>query len=194
MAKTDRRTLYTKGVIKDALLEKLQEKIFTEITVTEICRTAEINRGTFYIHYDNLTAVLNELIDEVFQGSKSLFQHLGLDSNGESASKCSLPFCLHVQKCKKYKAIFLDDSLTCYTIKRLSNYFKEEFVENLMAKSALTRKQAEAIFIFQINGCFAVNKAVHWNQDTSRNWCPIQGTIDDFIANGIQGFIKKNNN
>ena len=40
--KTDRRTLYTRNVIKDALLEALAEKTFEQITVTDVCRRAEI--------------------------------------------------------------------------------------------------------------------------------------------------------
>ena len=38
--KTDRRTLYTRQVIKDALLEAMHKKPFERITVTEICRLA----------------------------------------------------------------------------------------------------------------------------------------------------------
>ena len=46
--KQDRRTRYTRQAIKDTFLELLNQKSFTKITVTEICKNAEINRGTFY--------------------------------------------------------------------------------------------------------------------------------------------------
>ena len=46
--KQDRRTRYTRQTIKDTFLELLKQKNFTKITVTEICKNAEINRGTFY--------------------------------------------------------------------------------------------------------------------------------------------------
>ena len=49
--KQDRRTRYTRQTIKDTFLELLTQKSFTKITVTEICKNAEINRGTFYLHY-----------------------------------------------------------------------------------------------------------------------------------------------
>ena len=48
--KQDRRTRYTRQTIKDTFLELLKQKSFTKITVTEICKNAEINRGTFYLH------------------------------------------------------------------------------------------------------------------------------------------------
>lgn len=38
--KTDRRTLYTQAVIKDALLELLNEMSFDKISVAALCRQA----------------------------------------------------------------------------------------------------------------------------------------------------------
>ena len=65
--KTDRRTLYTKMVIKDALLELMKEYSFDKITVTAICKTAEITRTTFYLHFNDLTAVVDELLVEALE-------------------------------------------------------------------------------------------------------------------------------
>ena len=65
--KTDRRTLYTKNVIKDALLEALEDKNFEQITVTDVCRRAEITRATYYLHYQSLTEVLDELLGDALQ-------------------------------------------------------------------------------------------------------------------------------
>ena len=62
--KTDRRTIYTRNVIKDALLELLEEAPFEKVTVAAVCKQAEITRATFYLHYDNLTAVLDEVLDD----------------------------------------------------------------------------------------------------------------------------------
>ena len=65
--KTDRRTLYTRSVIKDSLLEALGEKNFDQITVTDVCRRAEITRATYYLHYQSLTEVLDELLLDALQ-------------------------------------------------------------------------------------------------------------------------------
>ena len=65
--KTDRRTIYTKNVIKDALLDALAEKSFEQITVTDVCRRAEVTRATYYIHYQSLTEVLDELLNDALQ-------------------------------------------------------------------------------------------------------------------------------
>jgi len=49
--KEDRRVLYTKKVIRESFLDLLDEKPVEKISVTEICKRADINRGTFYSHY-----------------------------------------------------------------------------------------------------------------------------------------------
>ena len=66
--KTDRRTLYTKGVIKDAFLAALKTKSYDRITVSDLCKAAEINRSTFYLHYADALAVFDEILDELLDG------------------------------------------------------------------------------------------------------------------------------
>lgn len=67
----DRRVKYTKGVIKETLLELLQKKDISNITVKEICEIADINRGTFYRYYldvyDLLKNIEQEFIEEIKQ-------------------------------------------------------------------------------------------------------------------------------
>ncbi|MBR0509973.1 MAG: TetR/AcrR family transcriptional regulator [Clostridia bacterium] len=61
MAKTDNRVRYTKKVLKDAILEILKEKPVDRVTIKELCEKAEINRGTFYLHYNTPLEVLKEI-------------------------------------------------------------------------------------------------------------------------------------
>lgn len=51
--------------MKDALLALMNEKDFKEISVSDIVRAADLNRGTFYKHYQYKEDILNEIMDEV---------------------------------------------------------------------------------------------------------------------------------
>ncbi|RHN36006.1 TetR/AcrR family transcriptional regulator [Collinsella sp. AF29-7AC] len=62
--KIDRRRRYTLSVIREAFFALLAEVGFAKMTVADICRRAEINRGTFYLHYEDKYALLDALIDE----------------------------------------------------------------------------------------------------------------------------------
>jgi AcrR family transcriptional regulator len=61
----DKRIIRSKKVMKDALLSLMFEKDLREITVTDIVRIADINRGTFYKHYQYIEDILKEITDEV---------------------------------------------------------------------------------------------------------------------------------
>lgn len=73
---TDARTKYTKMVIRRAFLQLLQKQSIEKISVAEICRLAEINRATFYRHYENqydlLSTLENEMLDEI---KKSTYEY-----------------------------------------------------------------------------------------------------------------------
>ena len=57
----DRRTKYTKLIIKEALIELLEQKPLNKITVTELCTKCEINRSTFYRYYEDVYDLWDKL-------------------------------------------------------------------------------------------------------------------------------------
>lgn len=69
--KGNRRALYTPKVIKDSLISLLKEKDIHKITVTDICREADINRGTFYSHYKDAYDLLDSMESEFFDKAYS---------------------------------------------------------------------------------------------------------------------------
>ncbi len=60
----DRRVKYTQKVIKDTFLSLLEKKDISNITVTEICEIADINRATFYRYYLDVYDLLKKIEDE----------------------------------------------------------------------------------------------------------------------------------
>ena len=64
--KGNRRVLYTKKIIKESLFELLQNNKIHEVTVTDICKKSDINRGTFYSYYKDAYDLLKSLEDELF--------------------------------------------------------------------------------------------------------------------------------
>lgn len=56
-----RRTRYTQNVIKNAFLDECKTKPFNKITVKTICEKADINRGTYYLHYKDIYDLAEKL-------------------------------------------------------------------------------------------------------------------------------------
>lgn len=61
----NQRVQLTKRLLKEALLKLLQEKPLDQISVSELCRVADINRATFYNHYAIPRDVLREMEQEI---------------------------------------------------------------------------------------------------------------------------------
>lgn len=60
----DRRYQRTHKLIKDELEKMLVEMEYSEITVSSLSERVNINRKTFYNHYDCLDDVLSEILEE----------------------------------------------------------------------------------------------------------------------------------
>lgn len=58
----DKRIKRTKRIFHHALLMLVQEKNFESISISEIVRKADVNRGTFYFHYEQKEDLLEEMV------------------------------------------------------------------------------------------------------------------------------------
>lgn len=65
MNKTDPRIIKTLRHIDSALLENLKEHDFRKITVDMLCRSAMINRSTFYKYYADKYELLDNYLDRI---------------------------------------------------------------------------------------------------------------------------------
>lgn len=57
----DRRQIKTKKAIIGAFIQLLQEKNISKITITELAKIANIDRKTFYLHYQSISDLYNDL-------------------------------------------------------------------------------------------------------------------------------------
>ncbi|WP_102338301.1 TetR/AcrR family transcriptional regulator [Collinsella provencensis] len=91
--KKNRNALRSIRLLEEAYLELLSEKDAEKISVTDVTRRADLNRGTFYAHYDGihdlesslteklvqrLTVILEEVMDSSFlQNPRPILDRIG---------------------------------------------------------------------------------------------------------------------
>ena len=84
----DRRVRKTKRQLRLALMKLMSEKSVKDISVRELAAIADINRGTFYIHYKDVYDLLSSLEDELAEGLGGLTvvcrRHNAKDSEGKT--------------------------------------------------------------------------------------------------------------
>ena len=97
----DPRIRRTRQLLQDALRRLLEQKGFDNITVQDITEAATLNRATFYAHYPDKFALLEELIRISFL-QRLAERNAGFDGTCSSAFKAIInavcDYLLEVQK------------------------------------------------------------------------------------------------
>ncbi len=188
----DRRSLYSKMVIKEAMLELKKTMPFNEITITGICKEAGINRGTFYLHYGNTMQVLDELIDEVLELSLDDPRFVSLDydySDPFVDNKCRVPICEIIRNSEKYKCIFLDEGLTSYIASKIMKRHVNNFVDTMTKKTGLSENELHNFYYFRLMGCLAVvRKTIDYDNNA---WREVKEFIDNIQRTGVKPYMKQ---
>jgi AcrR family transcriptional regulator len=70
----DRRITRTRISIRNALVALIEEKGFENLSVSDIASKADINRGTFYLHYKDKFELLEQTVDDVVQELEKIFR------------------------------------------------------------------------------------------------------------------------
>lgn len=61
----DKRIIKTKRNLKDAMIRMLSAEDFERMSVTELCKEAKVSRITFYSHYSDKQALLDDIFDDM---------------------------------------------------------------------------------------------------------------------------------
>lgn len=76
----------TKRRLREGLLKLMEEKPINEISVKELTDLVDVNRGTFYFHYQDIYDLLRAMEDEFFvQFDRTLTEHKPFSDPGKDA-------------------------------------------------------------------------------------------------------------
>lgn len=184
--KIDRRIKYTKMVLKQSLLDLLLEKPINKVSVTEICRKADINRNTFYKHYANPEDLLAQIQDEYFLITQDILHQLKHSSTLEAMLT---ELCRNAAKNHELMQVILTDKGDRVFLERVLEYSYEEV---LIAWKRLGLKASDEefrdIFRFIAHGAIAIIE--NWLRNGT-NEAPekIAGTLNQLVYHGISAYI-----
>lgn len=60
----DRRVVRTRKAIREAFLRLMEDQDYGKITIAAIAREADIDRKTFYLHYDSVDGLVDEIVND----------------------------------------------------------------------------------------------------------------------------------
>ncbi len=152
------RKKYTKQIIKNSFLKIKEKKALSDITITELCKKAEISRPTFYKYYNNTLDVLDNILEDIYDTCYFPDEVPSLQEPKNTDYR-KYPLCKLIREHNDLHGIFLDESLNQHIIDFLLHH-----------KINCYEKEQLLFFQFQMHGCFSViQKSIHlpekeWNE------------------------------
>ncbi|ETT59656.1 hypothetical protein BSK66_01165 [Paenibacillus odorifer] len=83
--RVDPRAIRSKKMLKNAVFSLLSDNVeISQLTVQKIANRAELNRATFYLHYEDINDLLRQIVHEIFDDlSMKVEPLLQMKSNNE---------------------------------------------------------------------------------------------------------------
>lgn len=159
MNKNESKYFNTSKKMNDALLSLLEKKSFECITIKDLCKEAKVNRSTFYLHYDNM----NDLLDEVLAKTNADFDNAFAFAQRKNVASSALeelnfindsylvPYLNFVKEHKKiYQEVRNNSSLFKADSYKKKTY--QDVVYQILDKFGIEDKHKEYLFDFFVSG------------------------------------------
>lgn len=94
----DTRVKRTKKMIRNGLIELSKTKCITKITVKELTDLIEINRGTFYLHYKDISELVDAIEEDLYNELKATMHAISSEQILKQPVETCEAFCEHFRK------------------------------------------------------------------------------------------------
>lgn len=168
----------TDSDLKSAFLRILAKKPLSDMTIAEVVREAHVSRSTFYLHFQNLGDLYDDMVREVACQVLPLLTGCGCNCEPESGRK---PFCHVVREENRYTPLFRESRFLETILQSEGAAEQSALIAKLMDRG-LDAQQARAVFAFQMSGCFAVSSMLGAGNS---DWEKIRMTLDRYIQGGL---------
>lgn len=149
-----------------ALIQILSKKEFELVTVKEICKVADVNRSTFYLHYENIGDLLDETVENELN---DLFQRYNTNQSFTQEAINTLPIDQLIFINKEYLYAYLEfmkekkNHLNAFikrsktlSSKKIMNVLFKELIDPIMNRFKIDETQRKYMFIYYVNGIIAI--------------------------------------
>ena len=162
----DKRILRSVKALKDAFLSCLEQKPFHDITISEIVRLAEYNRGTFYAHFESKEQLLQSIVDEALENMvvhiQAPYKHMQqVDMRLLDASSITLfEYFLHNKRLFK---ILLSNHLQIDIRHQIAVAIERLFVQQYEYELPTTDVDVKWLYIYRAHGLAGM--IIHWIEE-----------------------------
>ena len=186
----DRRVRRTKQLIKQSLIELMHEKPFKDITVKDITERADLNRGTFYLHYVDIYDLLSKIEDETLQAIEEMMLDYRCKINMPSCYELLDELFSYIEDNRDLFEVLLHSQSEGIFLNKLQYLIKTMGLDlmNMIYKD-ISRPHYCYFLSFVLNGVLGVTE--QWfNNGMDMSSTEMATMIDHFIMDGISILAK----
>lgn len=181
----DRRVRKTRRQLKECLISLLKRKKVQEITVRELTDMADLNRGTFYLHYKDVYDLLEKTETELQTDFYELFQKYDAKDLHQRPAILFKEIYTLVHNNADLIEILLGENGDLNFVNRLKLLIREKCIHNWME---MFRTENPIVFdpfcSFIVSGC--VGMVQHWLQSGLKETPDEMAHLTElFITQGI---------
>lgn len=184
----DRRVRKTKKLLKDNFIELMNEKKVKDITVKDITDRADLNRGTFYLHYLDIYDLLGSIEDEVIKNVEDMLMHFNQSYDHQTTFQLLEQLFTYVYENKTIFQILLHNQSEGMFLSKIQNLIKTLGLETLKTVCNDTNTEYYSFFLsFASSGVLGV---IGYWFETGLKQSPqeIAYLIDGIISQGVKSF------
>ena len=178
----DPRVIKTRRLLLDSFVVLVRKKDFTSISVKDITDSAQVNRATFYAHFQDKYDILEYMVIDTFMNLISKRIDIGAILNKETLRKIILFVCEYVEtvsnSCKRnYTTILslMEEKVKLKLCDIIYTILKKE-------NGVIHKKDEKAALIAIMISSSIYDAASKWNRDG-------RATTVEALTEGVMSFI-----
>ncbi|MCM1188419.1 MAG: TetR/AcrR family transcriptional regulator [bacterium] len=152
-AGTDRRVRRTRSLLQQGLIQLMETKDVKDISVKELSDLADINRGTFYLHYTDIYDMLEKMEDELFLEFNEILDRT-LTCVPDSSETTLNEIFAFLERHKAFARVTMGPHGDLTFVKKMKKLVQERLYSIL----TVAQKEQDLIYIesFIVSGCTGV--------------------------------------
>lgn len=142
---------FTKTAIRSSLIRLLEEKPLNKISVMDIARDCGINRNTFYYHYSDIPALLEEFVREE---SDAIIRKYPSIETLEEGVKAVLEFALNRKTAVMHIYHSVNREVFEMYLWRVLDYVTRNYLKTILGERSLQEEDMETMATSLKSICF----------------------------------------
>ena len=143
----DKRIVKTKNAIRTAFKELVQVKDMADITISELTEKAGVTRSTFYMYYDSVGAVRNDIENVILQHIEKIMSEQNLVQSMLNPYPLLYAITNEINKYDEYNRYILSSNNSGELLDKLKKLVIDAFVSTMQKNTQIHVNVAKAKYV-----------------------------------------------